>query len=498
MAKRIQAMQAKLTEGEKIRHVLRRFGIGAGRYVRQPYEKLGYDGTVRALLYDDTVDEGFPVSPWSFATDDTGKIDPAAYRLAAWWGLRLFMTKRPLQEKLAVFWHDHFALDYEKIGELPTMASYLEILRTHGRGKFRDLLKAIFHQGALYVSLDNHASNKIAPNENFARELFELYTMGVGNYTEKDIQEAARALTGWSLHYLGTGIETRFDILRETAARHEMGVLNVCYVPAIHDEGEKTIFGKTKNFTAEEVLDLAADHPATAKYICRKLWNWFASMEISNSTLERLTRAWKQSDGNIRAVLTAIVEDPEFWSTQCVGQLPKSPVDFTAGLYRCFALGPGLLDAYGKPKDDFTPVPKTMRDGGAGLHYLMTLQGMSLLLPPNVAGWDWGEAWLSTDSLLQRVKLSGVIFWGGGEDRPFAVLMAAKLLTDDKVKTPDDIVVGLADILDVPLTTDRRALLVEACTKHGGLAALSEKNRAANLFARLSQIMFGIPEFQLC
>lgn len=491
-------MQAKYTEGEKVRHVLRRFGIGAGRYLRRPYEKLGFDGTVRSLLNDDSYDEGFPVSPWEFSMDDEGKLDPAAYRLAAWWGLRLLMTKRPLQEKLTIFWHDHFALDYEKIGELPTMAGYLDVLRKHGRGKFRDLVKEVFHQGALYISLDNHSSNKIQPNENFARELFELFTMGVGNYTEKDIQEASRALTGWSVHYIGTGIDAKYEILRDMAARNEMAVLNVCYVPAIHDEGEKTIFGKTKNFTAEEVIDLAVDHPATPKYICTKLWNWFASMEITKPTLERLTRVWKQSDGNIRLILNAIVDDPEFWSPQCVGQHPKNPVDFTVGLFRSFDLGGELLKARGTPKDDFTPIPKSMRDGGAGLHYLMTLQGMTLLRPPDVAGWDWGEAWLTTDSLLQRVKLSGAIFWGGGEERPFAVLMAARLLNEDKVKTPEDIVNGMADILDVPLNSDRRAILVDACTKHGGVAALGEKNRAANLFARLGQIMFGIPEFQLC
>lgn len=491
-------MQAKLTEKEKIRHVLRRFGIGAGRYQREPYEKLGYAGTVRALLYDDTTEESFPVSPWEFATADDGKLDPAAYRLAGWWGLRLIMSQRPLQEKLTVFWHDHFALDYEKVGELPTMAGYMEVLRKFGRGKFKDLLKEVFHQGALYIFLDQHASNKIQPNENFARELFELFTMGVGNYTEKDIQEAARALTGWSVHYLGTGIDAKYEVLREKASRKELAMLNVCYVPAIHDDGPKTIFGQTKNFTAEEVLDLAAEHPATAKYICTKLWNWFVSMDAPASAIERLTKVWKQTDGNIRSVLKEIIDSPEFWSVATVGQLPKNPVDFTAGLYRNFVLGPELMKARGNPKDEFVPIPKPMRDGGGGLHYLMTLQGMSLLLPPNVAGWDWGEAWLTTDSLLQRVKLSGVIFWGGGEQRPFAVWMAAKLVSDDKVKTPEDIVNGVADILDVPLTADRKKVLVEACTKAGGVAALANKNQAANLFARMSQIMFGIPEFQLC
>ncbi len=491
-------MQSKLTDGQKIRHLLRRFGIGAGRYIREPYEKLGYEGTVRNLLYDDTIDEGFPISPWEFATGDDGKLDPAAYRLASWWGLRLLMTKRPLQEKLALFWHDHFALDYEKVAELPTMAGYMDAIRTHGRGKFKDLLKAVFYQGSLYIYLDNHSSNRILPNENFARELFELFTMGVGNYSEKDIQEAARALTGWSVHYLGTGIDIRYEVLREKASKAKLAMLNTCYVPGIHDDGQKTILGVTKNFDAEQLLDLVADHPATAKYICTKLWNWFASMDPNPAVVERMVKTWKQSDGNIRAVLRTIVDSPEFWSAECIGQLPKNPVDYTAGLFRAFDLGPDLLKAHGKPNDELTPIPKSMRDGGGGLHYLMTLQGMSLLLPPNVAGWDWGEAWLTTDSLLKRVQLSGIIFWGGGEARPFAVKLAAKMVSEDKVQTPTDIVNVLADVLDVPVSKDRHAVLVDACTKAGGVAALANKDQAANMFARVSQIMFGIPEFQLC
>src|SRR5687768_14209729 len=129
-------MALKLTDSQKISHLLRRFGMGAGRYERQKFEKLGTDKAFDALLNDDKQDEGFPVSPWEFAAQDDKRIDTGAYHLAGFWALRMFLTKRPLEQKLALFWHDHFAVDFEKVYELPMMYGYLEVIRTKGRGKF--------------------------------------------------------------------------------------------------------------------------------------------------------------------------------------------------------------------------------------------------------------------------------------------------------------------------------------------------------------------------
>lgn len=487
-----------LTESQKVSHLLRRFGICAGRYERQKYEPLGVDKTLDALLNDDKADEGFPISPWEFAAQPLGLIDTGAYHLAGYWSLRMLLTKRPLEQKLSLFWHDHFAVDFEKVYEMPLMYGYLETIRTKGRGKFKDLLIGLFKQGAIYVYLDQHTSNRIHPNENFARELFELFTMGEGNYTEKDVLEAARALTGWSVHYLGTGLTYEYEKLRLMAAKSGMGLNNVCYVPAVHDEGQKTILGVTKNWSADDLLEHLANHPQTAKYICSKLWTYFAGNTPTEAVLTKLTGTWKRTDGDIRSVLKTIATTAEFWSPAVVRQRTKSPMDYTIGLYRSFDLAPIVLALRGTPKDEYQPIKKEVRDMAGGLYYLMSRQGMSLLLPPNVAGWDWGESWINSSNTVERLNLSNTIFWGGGPDRGLAVWMATKLKTDDKVSTPEQIVDGLADIFDAPLNDESRKALVEACVKHGGLKALDNKDQSANLFARLSRLMFAIPEFQLC
>ncbi len=488
-------MALNLTESQKVSHLLRRFGLGAGRYQRQAFEKLGADKTLDALLNDDRSDEGFPISPWEFAAQTKDTIDTGAYHLAGYWSLRFFLTKRPLEQKLSLFWHDHFAVDFEKVYEMPMMYGYLETIRTKGRGKFKDLLNALFKQGAIYMFLDQHTSNRIHPNENFARELFELFTMGEGNYTEKDVLEAARALTGWSLHYLGTGLNYDYEKLRMMTAKADMCINNVCYVPAMHDEGQKTILGTTKNWSADDLIEMLAEHPQTAKYICSKLWTYFAGIAPTEVTL---TAAWKKSDGDIRTILRTIATAQEFWSSDVVGQRTKSPMDYTIGLYRSFDVAPLILTLRGNVTDPYTPIKKEVRDMAGGLYYLMSRQGMSLLLPPNVAGWDWGESWINASTTMERLNLSNTIFWGGGPDRGLAVWMATKLKTDDKVTTPEQIVLGVADVLDVPLNEAAKKSLTDACAKYGGVAALENKDQAANLFARLSRLMFAIPEFQLC
>lgn len=472
--------------------------MGAGRYERQKYEKLGSEKTLQALLDDDRVDEGFPISPWEFASQEGGTLDTNAYHLGLFWSLRMLLSKRPLEQKLSLFWHDHFAVDFEKVYEMPMLYGYLETIRTKGRGKFKDLLTSLFKQGSLYMFLDQHTSNRIHPNENFARELMELFTLGIGNYTEQDVLESARALTGWSLHYLGTGLNYNYEDLRMMAAKKGMGMNNTCYVPAIHDDGDKTILGVTKKWNADDLLEMLANHPTTAKYISEKLWVYFAGTTPTENVLAKLTQTWKRTDGDIKEILKAIAKMPEFWSDEVVRTRPKCPVDFNIALYRSFDIGSVVLALRGTPKDQYQPIAKPVRDVSGGLYYLMARQGMSLLRPPNVAGWDWGEAWINTTNTVERINMANALFYSGGPDRGIAVLLATKLKTEDKVTTPEGIVDGVADILDVPISTASRPALVEACGKFGGVKALDNKDQAANLFARLCKLMFAVPEFQLC
>lgn len=487
-----------MNEAERIGHLLRRFGFGAGRIEAKPYLEMGFEKAKRALLHEEQVDERFPISHWEYATQDDKKVDPNAYHVGGTWALRMLLTRRPAQEKLTLFWHDHFAVDAEKVFEAPTMLSYLETLRSKGKGKFRELLHAVVKQGALISYLDNHTSNRVHPNENFARELVELFTMGEGNYTEKDVKEIARAFTGWTMHYVGLGLDVDFEKLRDRMTRSKLALFNFCYVNAIHDHGPKTILGKTAPFTGEQVLDMLANHPATIKFICGKLWRFYAGTEPTAKVLDRLGAAWKKSDGEIRTVLAAIMDSPEFWSEDCVRQLPKSPADWTVGLFRSFGWQDLIVQLRGNPTNEFTPLKKEIREAAGGLYYLMQQQGMALLFPPDVDGWEWGRGWISTDNNLHRVRHGDVIFYGGGEDRPFANWMIDLLVNKDKADTPEKLIQSFVEIFDVPLDAQRAMALVEACKKYGGMEALKNKDSAAYMFAQVAKVAFSMPEFHLC
>lgn len=483
-----------LSDREKIGHLLRRFGLGAGKFELSRYEPLGVKGTIASLLRPEKKPD-IALDPWTYCWNEN-KPDPNSYHIASWWSARFLMTDRPLEEKMTLFWHDHFALDGEKVGEAPMMIGYLEVLRKHGFGNFETLLIEVLKQGGMLGYLDQNLSSRLEPNENLGRELLELFTLGEGNYTEKDVKEVSRALTGWTLHYLGTGGQTDYTKLRDMATKGRMALMNVCYVPAMHDAGSKTILGKTANFDLESVAKMLAVHPQTARYMCRKLWEFFAYQNPEPALVDRLANVWKSSNGEIRKVLEAITAAPEFWSERCVRQMPKSPVDWSVALFRCLNVGEGIRAmAAAAPKD--APIKKELREGGDGINYLMTLQGLRLLYPPNVSGWEWYEGWISSQTTMRRVSHSDVIFWGGGEARPFAVGLAAFMKTM-AVKEPVDIVNQLADVFDMPLSDTDRETLTKRCTAAGGVKALDEKNQAANLFAQVSKIMFAMPSAQLC
>ncbi len=484
-----------MTDREKTAHILRRFGLGAGRYELARYEKGGPQAALGRLIADAKVVEE-DVDPWEWTIDDEGETDPSSYRLPGWWALRMLTTRRPLQEKLALFWHDHFPVDAEKVGESPMMLGYLSVLWKHGLGRYRDLLAAVVKQGALLAYLDNNTSNRIHPNENLGRELLELFSLGRGNYTEEDVRSAARALTGWTLHYLGTGIEMDWAKLRKLATTRRLGLMNACFVPAIHDDGPKTFLGKTGPLDADGLIDAVARHPATAKFMCRKLWTFFAYPDPEEKVVLELAETWRKTDGQVEAVLRKMASMPEFWSERAVRGIVKCPVDWTVALFRSLDMGvvfDQLLGDSGKGK----PIRKELRESGGGVAWMMGQQGLSLLYPPNVDGWDWGQSWLTAQNSVLRINHGDAIFWGGGEERPLAMWVVAKLKADARPTDPASLVDAVAELFDVPLTPEQRTVVTELCREHGGVEALGSKDSAANVLARVSKALFALPEAQL-
>lgn len=280
-------------------------------------------------------------------------------RVAYWWANRMVASEQPLQEKLALFWHGHFAVNEGKVRDYRKTLKQLELFHARGSGSFRDLMVAVAQDPAMLAFLDAGVNVKGAPNENFAREIMELFTMGVGNYTEQDIREAARAFTGWN-----------FDGLEFVVNTDQ------------HDDGEKRFLGQIGNFDGVEVIDIIMEQPVTAEYIAGKLYRFFVRQNLSPDLQTELGNILREADYNVAALLETVFLSRDFYSPASVGTHIKSPVELAVSTYRKL----GLDNAPGVP--DFNNVTGVL--------------GQRLLRPPTVAGWAEGQAWITPGLLLER------------------------------------------------------------------------------------------------
>jgi hypothetical protein len=280
-------------------------------------------------------------------------------RAAYWWANRMLATKRPLQEKLALFWHGHFATSEEKVRDYRKMLLQLELFQARGTGNFRDLVIGVAQDPAMLQFLDAGVNVKGAPNENFAREIMELFTMGVGNYSEHDIREAARAFTGWNFRDL------QFVINRDQ-----------------HDDADKTVLGQRGAFDGVKVIDVILAQPVTAEFIAGKIYRFFVRDELSPDLRRRLGAVLRDNRYEIAPLLTTIFLSRDFYSAPSVGTRIKGPVELTVSTYKKL----GVTELPGVP--DFN-------DTTAAL-------GQQLFRPPTVAGWAQGRSWVTPGLLIER------------------------------------------------------------------------------------------------
>lgn len=485
---------------ERIAHLLRRFGLGASMQELDELAPLGWGGALDRILDFSPSDDGFPISPWEICFEE-GKdevyLDP--FRTSAWWVLRMCCTTRPAREKLTLFWHDHFAVSGAKVEFGPAMVAYLEALRSNGAGPFRTLLGAVAKDPAMLRFLDNDANLKTAPNENFAREVMELFTIGRGNYTEKDLREAARAFTGWANRYLvfeqgGENLQRRAKECIEGG----IPMIAFCVSPELHDGGPKTVLGKTGNLDGDDVLDLLAAHAATARSVARKLWEFYATDPAPPAVVERLAKVFTSGGGKIEPVLRAIATSPEFWSPECVGRKVKSPVDFLVAIARQVRLRDFLLPLRKTDAKPTTPLPDAMRTIGAGLTYLMQQQGMLLLFPPDVGGWEWGTAWTTSATMTQRAQLAEVFFNPDDPNSKLAQGIHGLLVLRGQAATSPDFMRGTLAMLDARVPDETRVLMTSTLDKHGGVGVFSDQRRANAAMREAMRLLFSAPEFQMC
>ncbi len=298
------------------------------------------------------------------------------------WMNEMVNSAAQLREKMAFFWHGHFACRNLNVFYQQEL---LNTIRSNALGSFRDLLLEVSRSAAMINFLNNNQNRKDSPNENFAREVMELFTMGRGNYNEDDIKEAARAFTGWGANLKGEFV----------------------FRPFQHDNGNKTIFGKTRNFSGEDVIDLLLEQKQTALFITKKIYRFFVNEEIDQSKTEWLAERFFQSNYDISKLMEDIFTSQWFYEEKNIGSKIKSPVELLVGIQRIL------------------PMKIENEDS---LALLQRVLGQVLFYPPNVAGWPGGKSWIDSSSLMFRMRI------------PQLISMNDEL--NVKEKTDDDLAMG--------------------------------------------------------
>ena len=361
---------------DRARLLLTRAGFAPGQEEIDRSASLSHGQAVDRLLATARTSAATPAPAWiddrlvtprelRAMTDDERKLVRRTQirngiELRGWWLREMTDTPSPLTERMTLFWHNHFVSAQPKVRYALLMYRQNLLLRQHALGNFRELLHAVAKDPAMLIYLDSATNRRGAPNENFAREVMELFTLGEGAYSEADVKEAARAFTGWSID-------------PATAA--------FMFRPRLHDDGEKTVLGTSGKLRGEDVLDILLAQPATAEFIVRKLWREFVSPQPDSARVTDIAKRFRKSDFEIAVAVRELLLQPEVVQRSEDNALVKSPVELVVGLLR--------------QSQGAVTNPAALALGVAGM-------GQNLFAPPNVRGWPGGEAWINTQTLLAR------------------------------------------------------------------------------------------------
>jgi uncharacterized protein (DUF1800 family) len=435
----------------QIAHLLRRAGFGATETELDQFATLGFAGAVDRLLHPEQVDDSATdqaLAPLAATLTTPKQIEAAKY----WWLNRMLYTRRPLQEKMTLFWHNHFATANSKVNNSTLMLQQIQLFRDSGLGNFETLLQKVTRDPAMLIWLDNRLNRKASPNENYAREVQELFTVGLGNYTEQDVHEAARAFTGHSLDR----------------------TLSYVFNKNQHDTGTKTFEGQTGNFDADDILAILVRNPATARYITNKLFTWFVYDNPDPSVVDRLSSTFTTSGFDVRSVLQDIFTGPEFLSPQAFHGVIKQPVDYVVGSLKSL----------------------NVQNVGPDVTAVLRRMGQDLLNPPDVSGWRGGPAWINSSTLFERFNWGDRLAIGRDSTKPYFTDVPGQIQAQG-VTSPDALVdYYLSLFVDGDVTPETRLGLIDYLNTPTPLAL--NDSGAIDLKARgLVHLALATPTYQL-
>ena len=381
----LKPLSSKDWDYSKAAHLLNRAGFGGSPAQIQKLADLGPDRAVAFLLDYENIPDPTPNPDWArpnpeeirqfregiknaktpeerkeIQKEQQQTFQRRMMELRGWWLQRMARGPRPLQERMVLFWHGHFATSVEKVRNPYYMWRQNELFRRLATGNWQELLTEAGKDPAMLIWLDQAQSRKEHPNENFAREVMELFSLGEGHYTEHDITEGARSLTGWSL---------------------QPDQQKFIYRPFFHDNGDKTFLGRTGDFDGDDVIAIIVAQPQAARFITAKLWNYFAGSEPDEKLNDALAAVLRENNNDFKPMLRAMFRSQEFYGNDIVRNAVKSPVQWLVGSVR-------MLES---------ELPPTLVSWG-----MLRQLGQDLFAPPNVKGWDGGITWITTNTLLTR------------------------------------------------------------------------------------------------
>src|ERR1700675_1303301 len=438
-------------------HLMRRAGFGAGRDEIEARVAKGYEATVEELLRPETQP---PVDAYTLLRYQPASLLPGGQPPMGNvnWLYYLVNTKRPLEEKMALFWHHLFATGNSKVDNYDQLLEQIELFRHNGMGNYRDLLLKIAKNPTMIFWLDNNQNHGTAVNENWGRELLELFSLGAGNYTEVDVRECSRAFTGWTF-------ETKIPRLPYGRFPWKFE-----YRSEDHDDGLKTFLGKTGNFNGEDIIDIIVQQRACARFICRHLYNFFVADEAQvpawpiepprdPEAVAAMAAVFRATKGDIKSVLRTLFMS-DFFKNARYKHL-KSPAEVVVGTLR-------LMGGFEIPKP-----------GYGELSMQPSYMGQDLLNPPSVEGWHTGSEWINSGALMSRINF--VAEQVGNTDMPGVQAIVSRLKAKGAMD-PEQMVNSCLDLLGpVEVGADTKKELTDQATKWGPLRWDNEANAQTSI-----------------
>ncbi len=469
-----------------IAHLMRRAGFGASRDQLDTYMAKGYEATVEELLDPGEEQRMGDDLIRRFHPELSGMIGPLGP--AENWHYRMITTSTPLQEKMALFWHGIFATGYPKVLQGKVLSDQIRMLRRYSMGSFKTLLVELAKDPAMIIWLDNQHNHKGSMNENFGRELLELFSMGVGNYTEDDIKECARAFSGWTI---GNREYMEMRSQRDSDMPYGRISWHFRYDQDDHDDGEKQFLGQKGNFNGEDVIDIICQQPATARFISRHLYSFFVVDEppvnqwayfppADPAAIEELSKVYFESSYDIRAMLRALFNADFFRSEESWFRKVKSPAELVAGVAR-------LTNEFDRPRREILD-----------RFQQSTFMGQWLTNPPSVEGWHQGSEWIDTGTMVERINFASAQL--GDMNKPGVRAMVERISSNGKrTISPEALVDECLDQMGAIVVSDEtRTVLNDFASMEGdlNLSAAGEGEHERKRIADVLRMVASIHEFQ--